>query len=131
MTLEEFYADEAAAAEERRKTMYRCLTCGAAFTGEDAKEYDEVIGDFWGTPALDTFRLCPHCDNEDVVKMRGGERKYKIWGGDVEEKDALYIWAKDADEAFHKIAREIDKTVTSTQWTGEEYKPERGSNGKE
>ena len=131
MTLEEFYADEAAAAEEQRKTMYRCLTCGAAFTGEDAKEYDEVIGDFWGTPALDTFRLCPRCGNEDVVKMQGGERKYKIWGGNVEEKDALYIWAKDADEAFHKIAREIDKTVTSTQWTGEEYKPERGSNGKE
>ena len=48
MTLEEFYADEAAAAEERRKAMYRCLTCGAAFTGEDAKEYDEAIGDFWG-----------------------------------------------------------------------------------
>ena len=46
-------------------------------------------------------------------------RKYKIWGGDRTEKDALYIWAQDMDEAF-KIARKEDPTVTAAQWTGEE-----------
>ncbi len=122
MTLEEFYKEEAEAQEAKRKILYRCLDCGAAFNGLEAKEYDEAIGDFWGAPAFNSFRLCPHCDGENVLTMQGGERKYKIWGGDREEKDALYIWAQDMDEALHKIAREIDETVTTSQWTGEEYK---------
>lgn len=47
-------------------------------------------------------------------------RRYKIWGGNRKESEALYIWAKSADEALFSIARKIDPTVTTTQWTGEE-----------
>lgn len=47
-------------------------------------------------------------------------RKYKIWGSKRKESEALYVWAQDMDEALFRIARKIDPTVTSTQWTGEE-----------
>lgn len=66
MTLEEFYKEEVEEMEEKRKTFYRCLDCGAIFNGLELKEYDEVIGDFWGAPAFDSFMLCPYCDSENI-----------------------------------------------------------------
>lgn len=47
-------------------------------------------------------------------------RLYKVWRSVESEGHVLYIWAQDADEAFHKIARKIDPKVISVQWTGKE-----------
>ena len=53
-------------------------------------------------------------EEPEIVKIR----KYKISRSDGERE--YHIWAKDADEAFFRIGREIDPKVVSTQWTGEE-----------
>lgn len=47
-------------------------------------------------------------------------RKYKIWRTGLNPNKAYYIWGKDSDEAFFKIARKLDPNVTSSQWTGDE-----------
>lgn len=44
-------------------------------------------------------------------------REFKVWGGKREEKDSLYIWAKDADDAIG-IARLTDQSICISQWTG-------------
>ena len=46
-------------------------------------------------------------------------REFKVWGGKREEKDSLYIWAKDADDAIG-IARLTDQSICISQWTGNE-----------
>lgn len=102
------------------QTMLRCLCCGAGFSPAEAKEVSECIGEYWGTPAFETFQYCPKCDEDAIEVMKKGDRKYKIWGGSRAAGDALMIWAGDMDEAL-EIARGIDKTVTASQWTGEEY----------
>ena len=46
-------------------------------------------------------------------------REFKVWGRKREEKDSLYIWAKDADDAIG-IARLTDQSICISQWTGNE-----------
>lgn len=46
-------------------------------------------------------------------------REFKVWGGKRKEKDSLYIWAKDADDAIG-IARLTDQSICISQWTGNE-----------
>lgn len=45
--------------------------------------------------------------------------EWKIWGGNRSENDAMYIWAYDMDNAIY-IARIIDASICSAQWTGKE-----------
>lgn len=45
--------------------------------------------------------------------------EWKIFGGNRSENDAMYVWAKDADDAI-EIARRTDKNVCAIQWTGRE-----------
>lgn len=52
-------------------------------------------------------------------------REFKVWGGKREEKDSLYIWAKDADDAIG-IARLTDQSICISQWTGNEKSYEDG-----
>lgn len=47
-------------------------------------------------------------------------RLYKVWRSTLSEGHVLFVWANDADEAFHRIARKIDPKVVSFQWTGVE-----------
>ena len=56
-------------------------------------------------------------------------RLYKVWRSVESEGHVLYIWAEDADEAFHRIARKIDPKVVSFQWTGKEGLAEKGVAG--
>ena len=46
-------------------------------------------------------------------------REFKVWGRKREEKDSLYIWAKDADDAIG-IAQLTDQSICISQWTGNE-----------
>lgn len=46
-------------------------------------------------------------------------REFKVWGRKRKEKDSLYIWAKDADDAIG-IARLTDQSICISQWTGNE-----------
>ena len=46
-------------------------------------------------------------------------KEFKVWGRKREEKDSLYIWAKDADDAIG-IARLTDQSICISQWTGNE-----------
>lgn len=45
--------------------------------------------------------------------------EWKIFGGNRSESDAMYVWAKDADDAL-EIACRTDKDVCAFQWTGRE-----------
>lgn len=49
--------------------MFECLDCGKTF--EEPHEYEEHIGDFWGSPAYEKHIECPYCggnfDDERMV----------------------------------------------------------------
>lgn len=51
--------------------------------------------------------------------------QFRVWGGKVDYKYPLMIWAVDLDTAFYKIARGIEPSVTLAQWTGEEIEPDK------
>lgn len=51
--------------------------------------------------------------------------QFRVWGGKVDYKYPLMIWAEDADNAFYRIAKGIEPSVTSIQWTGEEIEPDK------
>ena len=51
--------------------------------------------------------------------------QFKVWGGKVNYKYPLMIWAEDADTAFYMIAKGIEPSVTSIQCTGEDIEPDK------
>lgn len=51
--------------------------------------------------------------------------QFRVWGGKVDYKHPMMIWAENADIAFYRIARGIEPSVTSIQWTGEEIEPDK------
>ena len=44
--------------------MYHCEECKAEF--DEPKAVREYMGEFWGTPAYDTFYYCPICGSEAI-----------------------------------------------------------------
>ena len=50
-------------------------------------------------------------------------REYKCWGGNVDESNPIYIWAKCMDDAVH-LARIKNKDLLGFQWTGRERRTE-------
>jgi len=42
--------------------MYKCECCGEIF--EEPKYVQECMGEFWGTPAFETWAVCPYCEGE-------------------------------------------------------------------
>ena len=47
-------------------------------------------------------------------------KEFKVWGGKVEKKDALHIWATDSDRALY-VGRCEEPSVNATQWTGQTW----------
>ena len=44
---------------------YICVDCMKQFDEPDT--YQECVGEFWGTPAYDTFYKCPYCGSDAVM----------------------------------------------------------------
>ena len=44
--------------------MLRCDDCGNTFEAEDLGHYTECVGEFWGSPAYETFYVCPFCGSD-------------------------------------------------------------------
>jgi hypothetical protein len=51
--------------------MFECMDCGALFTEPDT--YRECVGEFWGTPAYESFPCCPHCKSDDFEEVEDNE----------------------------------------------------------
>lgn len=52
--------------------LYECENCGAVMTEDELATYQECVGEFWGSPAYETFDCCPHCGGE-VYEYEGDE----------------------------------------------------------
>jgi len=46
---------------------FYCTDCGRYFDDEEADYRQECVGEFWGTPAYETFMMCPHCRSEEWI----------------------------------------------------------------
>ena len=51
--------------------------------------------------------------------MRKELLQFRVWGGKIDYKYPMMIWAEDADTAFYRIARGIESSVSSIEWTGD------------
>ena len=41
-----------------------CLDCGEIFDEDELDSYEECVGEYWGTPAYETFGICPNCQSD-------------------------------------------------------------------
>lgn len=48
-----------------------CNDCESIFY--EPKEYQECVGEFWGSPAYEIFGCCPCCDSEDYDEIEPEE----------------------------------------------------------
>lgn len=48
--------------------MMKCRDCGETFQNPEVYSYQECMGEFWGSPAYETFYLirCPFCGSENL-----------------------------------------------------------------
>ena len=47
--------------------MYKCDECGAVF--DKPKYVKEYMGEFWGSPAYETWAVCPNCKSDDIEEV--------------------------------------------------------------
>lgn len=45
---------------------FKCYTCGEVFENCDADSRTENVGEFWGTPAYETYPVCPYCGSDEL-----------------------------------------------------------------
>lgn len=53
----------------------KCYDCGAIFDEEDADERRECVGEFWGSPAYDSYLVCPCCGSDDLEDYEEDEEE--------------------------------------------------------
>lgn len=46
---------------------YKCNDCEREFNEPDS--YEECMGEFWGSPAYETFYCCPFCGSDDYEEV--------------------------------------------------------------
>ena len=45
--------------------MMICNKCGELFKLEDGEDRYELVGEFWGAPAYDRYKVCPVCGSDE------------------------------------------------------------------
>lgn len=53
--------------------MWICLDCNTEF--EEPSTYQEYMGEFWGTPAYETFCCCPFCESDEIEEKEEPEEE--------------------------------------------------------
>lgn len=46
--------------------MMKCYDCGETFDEEDAGCVNECVGEFWGSPAYQSYPVCPFCRSDNI-----------------------------------------------------------------
>ena len=46
--------------------MMLCGDCGEIFDEEDAGCVHECVGEFWGSPAYQSYPVCPSCGSDNI-----------------------------------------------------------------
>ena len=54
---------------------YKCCNCDCVFDEQDAGERSECVGEFWGSPAYQTYMVCPECDSEEIDEYTEDEEQ--------------------------------------------------------
>ena len=47
---------------------YFCLDCKGSCESNELGSYSECVGEFWGSPAYQSFAVCPYCGSEEIVE---------------------------------------------------------------
>lgn len=43
-----------------------CIDCGKTFEDNETITVQENVGEFWGTPAYETYEACPYCKSTEI-----------------------------------------------------------------
>lgn len=57
--------------------MLKCNYCGHTFEVEDLHMVQECVGEFWGSPAWETWYYCPYCDSDDYEECDEEDEEHK------------------------------------------------------
>ena len=53
--------------------MFKCDNCGETF--DEPLEVEECVGEFWGSPAFELWRVCPYCKDNDFHEIEEDEEE--------------------------------------------------------
>lgn len=53
----------------------KCYECGAIFDEDDAETRRECVGEFWGSPAYESYSICPVCHSDDLEEYEESEEE--------------------------------------------------------
>ena len=53
--------------------LLRCNNCDEVFDEDDLESRSECVGEFWGSPAYDSYGVCPFCGSDDYDEYEDPE----------------------------------------------------------
>ena len=51
------------------KGMCYCQNCEGIFSEDETGSSSQCVGEYWGTPAYETFSVCPYCGDDSFVDI--------------------------------------------------------------
>lgn len=58
---------------ELKNMKYKCCKCKTIFDEDMAETQSEYMGEFWGSPAYESYLVCPNCRTEEIEEYKEGE----------------------------------------------------------
>ena len=58
---------------ELKNMKYKCCKCKTIFDEDMAKTQSEYMGEFWGSPAYESYLVCPNCRTEEIEEYKEEE----------------------------------------------------------
>lgn len=66
---------------------YYCPHCEQYFDEEELTTRQECIGEYWGSPAYETFNTCPYCGDDEVVSEEDDDFPPEYLEEELEDED--------------------------------------------
>lgn len=67
--------------------MMYCHECKNEFDESDMYHYRELVGEFWGAPAYQTYAVCPYCRSDNYDEYTREELDKLLYGDEDEEEE--------------------------------------------
>ena len=79
--------------------LLRCNNCDEVFDEDDLESRSECVGEFWGSPAYDSYGICPYCGSDDYDEYIDPEEEEEEIE-DEPEDEADYMREDYSDEDY-------------------------------
>lgn len=68
---------------------FKCEDCGEIFDTPDTMQ--DLVGEFWGSPAYQTIAICPHCKSDEIFETEECDDSGILKEIELEEPNGDYV----------------------------------------